>query len=81
MWSRLEIWRIWVGVAVRVSRVVGVASGRVREGLVSLRGIVCGVLAGAVGVKLDTSLIDRNQVNTGTILVLPFPCGFRLRGG
>lgn len=40
-------------------------------------GKVCGVPAGAIGVKLGASLVDREQVNTGTgpgsSLVVPQP--------
>lgn len=34
---------------------------------------VCGVLAGAIGVKLGASLVNRNQVNVGTIPGPPLP--------
>jgi hypothetical protein len=36
-------------------------------------GNVCGVPAEATGAKLGTSLVDRNQVNVGTIPGSPFP--------
>jgi hypothetical protein len=61
---------------VRVSRTVlrpdvrlvvrtGVAGQPVRN--------VCGVLAGATGVKPGAALVDREEVNTGTIPGPPFP--------
>jgi hypothetical protein len=70
MWSRLETWWIWVGIAVRVSQVKGVAPARdfipgqpVKK--------VCGVFTGAAGVKLSASLVDREHVNMGTTVSLP----------
>jgi hypothetical protein len=44
-------------------------------------GKVCGVLVGATGVKPGASLVDRKQVNTGTIPGCPFPRPNRVRGG
>jgi hypothetical protein len=65
MWSRLETWRTRVGIAVRVNRGLGVAPAQ-GSFLGSLWGKVCGVLAGAVGVKPGASLVDRMHVNMGT---------------
>ena len=64
MWSRLKTWRIWVGIAVRVNLVLGVAPARRVAGQFVEK--VCGVSAKAAGVKLDASLVDRNHVNMGT---------------
>jgi len=69
MWSRLETWWIWVGIAVRVSRVVGVAPAR-NCGFGQPVRKVCGVLTGAAGVKLGASLVDRIHVNMGTTTAL-----------
>jgi hypothetical protein len=44
-------------------------------------GKVCGVLVGATGVKPGASLVDRKQVNTGTIPGCPFPRPHQVRGG
>jgi hypothetical protein len=69
MWSRLETWWIWVGIAVRASRVVGVAP--VRNIFGQLVEKVCGVSTRAAGVKLGASLVDRIHVNMGTITSFP----------
>jgi hypothetical protein len=60
---------------VRVNCRLGVAPARKGKDSVSGSpwGIVCGVLAGAAGEELGASLINRNQVNTGTIPDPPFP--------
>lgn len=51
---------------VRASRVVGVASVSAPEvGLGQSAGKVCGVPAGAIGVKLDASLVDRETSEHG----------------
>lgn len=69
MWSRLETWRIWVGIAVRANRWFGVASAR-GSVLGQSAEKVCGVSAEAAGVKLGASLVDRRHVNMGTATAL-----------
>src|ERR1700727_1694157 len=66
MWSRPGTWRMGAGTAVPVALPLqGAAAAWPRAaGLPVLN--VRGVGAGAAGVELGASLVDREQVNTGT---------------
>jgi hypothetical protein len=75
MWNRPPNLADMGRIVVRANRVVRCsARPSVQTGTGGLSaGKVCGVPAEAAGAKLGASLVDRNQVNVGTILGPPFP--------